>query len=121
MEVRTRGPTGSAHQADLLALGHPLPGAHEGARHVAVDGMEAVAMVDLDINPVITPAGEHHLPGIGGQLGRSVIIRDIDSGVQFPEILRDDASGRPRESDDMVAAYSRVTLPPRRAVARCVP
>src|SRR5439155_17889949 len=119
MEVRTSSAAGSAHQADLLVLGHHLPGADEGARHVAVDGMEAVAMVDLDINPVIAPAGEHHLPGIGGQLGGSVIIRDVDSGVKFPEILRDDAPGRPRESDEMLAAYRGTWRGPSGVGGRC--
>src|SRR5438094_7912032 len=76
-------------------------------------------MVYPYITPVIAPAGEHYLPGIGGQLGRSVIIRDIDSGVKFPEILRDDAPGGPRESDEMLAAYRRIWRRPRGVGGRC--
>src|SRR6058998_258101 len=104
MEVRTGGAAGGAHQADQLPLRHYLAGAHIGARHVAVDRVEAIAMVDLDIHPIVAPAGEHHSPGIGGQLGRSDIVRDIDSGMKFPEVLRDDAPGWPREPEEMLAA-----------------
>src|SRR2546428_4720507 len=119
MEVRTSGAAGGAHQADHLPFRHRLAGADIGTGHVTVDRMEAIAMVDLDINPIVAPACEHHLPGIGGNLRRSDIIRDIDSGMKFPEVLRDDAPGRPRESDEMLAAYRGTWRGPSGVGGRC--
>src|SRR5205823_14967493 len=118
MEVRTGGTAGGAHQADQLALLDHLPGSDEDARHVTVDRIEAVAMVDLNVNPVVTPAGEHHLPGIGGQLWRSLIVCDIDSWVKLPEVLRDDPLVRPRESDEMLAAHRWIRRRPARLRGR---
>src|SRR5205823_1430768 len=69
-------------------------------------------MVDLDINPIVAPACEHRLPGIGGNLRRSDVIRDIDSGMKFPEVLRDDAFGWPGEPDEVLAAPCRVRRRP---------
>ena len=103
MQVRSGRPAGRPHQADPLALGDPLAGAHQHRRHVRIDRVEAVAVVDLDIDAIRSPAGKHDLPAVGRNLGGSDLVRDIDAGVVFPEILGDRPVGRPGEANEMLA------------------
>src|ERR1700694_632977 len=87
MQVRAAGTTGRAHQPDFLSSRHYLAGFDEHRRHVPVDCMEAVAVVDLDVNPVGSPAGKDDLPRAGDNLGRSPVVGDVDPRVVFVEVL----------------------------------
>jgi len=104
VEMRTAGASSRAHQSDELALGHRAAGLDQHRRHVAVDRMETVAVVDLDVDPIRAPAGKDHRSPVGGDFRRPDNIRDIDSGVVLPEGLGDDALGRPDKPDDMLTA-----------------
>src|ERR1700704_3746782 len=70
--------------------------------------MEAIAVVDLDVDPVRTPAGEDDLSPIGGELLGADLGGDIDAGVPQPEGLGDDAVGRPDEPDDVLTRAARI-------------
>ena len=59
--------------------------------------MESVAVVDLDVNPILAPVGEHDLAGVGGNLGCPDVVGDVDAGVVIEEALGEDAVGRPEE------------------------
>src|SRR5438876_4939760 len=104
VEMRAAGASGRAHQSDELALGHRAAGLDQHRGHVAVDRMETVAVVDLDVDPIRAPAGKDHRSPVGGDFRRPDNVRDIDPGVVLPEGLGDDALGRQDKPDDMLTA-----------------
>lgn len=104
VEMRAAGAPSRAHQSDELALGQRAAGLDQHRGHVAVDRMETVAVVDLDVDPIRAPAGKDHRSPVGGDLRRPDSVRDVDPGVVLPEGLGDDALGRPDKPDDMLTA-----------------
>ncbi len=85
MQMRTRGQSCAAYQADGLALRHRLSDTGAHLTHVGVKGHIAVAVVDNEIVPVadrvVSCGCDHAVRGI--QYRRSVSRPDVDTGVGF--------------------------------------
>src|SRR6266567_9481271 len=97
VQVRAAGAAGRAHQPDQLALGNDLSGLDHQRRHVPVDRVEAVAVVDLDVNPILSPVGEDDLAGVGRNLGCPDVVGDVDPRVVVEVALGEDPVRRPEE------------------------
>src|SRR5256885_8556362 len=72
--------------------------------------MEAVSMVDLDIDAIVTPPRPGHHASIGGDFRRADIVRYVDAWMPARKALRHDALGRPTKPDDLLAGAGVIFL-----------
>src|SRR5260370_40525208 len=83
MEMGSRRVAGAALVADQLAAHHDLAVAHREARHVAVHGDVAVAVVDDDVVAVsVRAVVDEGDPGGAGADRRAPGVGDVDAGVE---------------------------------------
>src|SRR5256885_13041096 len=65
--------------------------------------MEAVPMVNLDVEAIVAPPRPCHDASIGGDFRRADIVRYVDAWMPARKGLGDDALGRPAKPDDLLA------------------
>src|SRR2546423_13981221 len=65
--------------------------------------MEAVSMVNLDVEAIVAPPRPCHDASIGGDFRRADIVRYVDAWMPARKALGDDALGRPAKPDDLLA------------------
>src|SRR5436190_20913367 len=70
---------------------------------MSIHRMEAVSMVDLNIDAIVTPPRPGHDASIGGDFRRADIVRYVDAWMPGRKALRHDAVGRPAKPDDLLA------------------
>src|SRR5437764_12126663 len=70
---------------------------------MSIHRMEAVSMVDLNIDAIVTPPRPGHYASIGGDVRRADIVRYVDAWMPARKALRHDAVGRPAKPDDLLA------------------
>ena len=64
-------------------------------------------MVDLDVNPILSPVGEDDLAGVGRNLGCPDVVGDVDARVVVEEALGEDPVRRPEEPHQALTGAAR--------------
>src|SRR5579863_3872496 len=85
MAMRSGRESGIADERYLFTLAHRVAGVHEYARVVRVPSLITVAVIDDDFVAIaaVVPTGLFHDAARGRVDGRTIIVHDVETGMEF--------------------------------------